>query len=63
MVTMSTIMSSRFVKGIREEVEKVEGVMPGRYQVLETNSVLHILGRILSYLDPRSVKEASLVSR
>ena len=25
MVTMSTIMSSRFVKGIREEVEKVEG--------------------------------------
>ena len=46
-----------------EVVEEVEQEMPSRYQVLETNSVPHILGRIFSYLDPRSVKRASLVSR
>ena len=45
-----------------EEVE-VEGEIPSRSVVLETNSFPHILGGILAYLDPDSVKSASLVSR
>ena len=47
----------------RQEVEEVEGEIPSRSKVLETNSFPHILGRILAYLDPDSVKSASLVSR
>ena len=31
--------------------------------VLDNNSLRHVLGNILSYLDPESVKKASLVSR
>ena len=48
-----------------EDVEEVqvEEDMASRSRVLETSSVPHIPERIFSYLDPRSVKEASLVSR
>ena len=39
--------------------------MPGghRSRVLENNGFPHILGRIFSYLEPLTVKDAALVSR
>ena len=43
--------------------EVVEGDMTSRSQVLETNGFPHILGRILSSLNPDSVKIAARVSR
>ena len=46
-----------------QEEEEVEGEMTSRSLVLETDGFPHILGRILSFLDPLSVKRASLVSR
>ena len=44
-------------------MEEGEGEMTSRSLVLETDGFPHILGRILSFLDPLSVKRASLVSR
>ena len=46
-----------------QEEEEVVGEMTSRSLVLETDRFPHILGRILSFLDPLSVKRASLVSR
>ena len=54
-----------------EATEEVEELMPeeeeeemtSRSKVLETNAFPRILAKILSYLDARSVKKASLVSR
>ena len=46
-----------------EEEEEEVGEMTSRSLVLETDRFPHILGRILSFLDPLSVKRASLVSR
>ena len=43
---------------IVEEVEKTSMSL-----VLETNRFPHIIGQILSYLDPLSVKRAAQVSR
>ena len=43
--------------------EVVEGEMTGRSQVLETDGFPHILGMILSSLNPDSVKMAAQVSR
>ena len=47
---------------MQEEEEEV-GEMTSRSLVLETDGFPHILGRILSFLDPLSVKRASQVSR
>lgn len=46
-----------------EDVEVVEDEITSRSQVLDTNRFPDILGRILSHLDPLSVKSAALVSR
>ena len=51
---------------VTEEVEELvpeEEEMTSRSKVLETNAFPRILAKILSYLDARSVKKASLVSR
>ena len=46
-----------------EEVKPEEEEMTSMSKILETNAFPHILGRILSHLDPDDVMEASLVSR
>ena len=47
-----------------EEVEEVEDeMMTSMSLVLKTNRFPTVLGRILSFLDSRSVKKAALVSR
>ena len=43
--------------------EEVEESVPSRSLVLESNQFPQVLCKILSYLDFRSVKRASLVSR
>ena len=54
---------------VTEEVEELEELVPeeeemtSRSKILETNAFPRILAKILSYLDARSVKKASLVSR
>ena len=48
---------------VTEELETEEEEMTSRSKVLETNAFPRILAKILSYLDARSVKKASLVSR
>ena len=45
-----------------EEVEPEEE-LTSRSKILETNAFPRVLAKILSYLDARSVKKASLVSR
>ena len=46
-----------------EELVPEEEEMTSRSKILETNAFPRILAKILSYLDARSVKKASLVSR
>ena len=52
-----------------EVTEEVEELVPeveemtSRSKILETNAFPRILAKILSYLDARSVKKATLVSR
>ena len=46
-----------------EAVEPEKEEMTSRSKILETNAFPRVLAKILSYLDARSVKKASLVSR
>ena len=50
-------------KGVEESVPVEDEMLTSRSLVLKTNRFPTVLGRILSFLDSRSVKMAALVSR